>query len=75
MDNFEVPSRYQQAKDQESASADGYSRPDHSQCIMNVSHMTASFCVVLCRHTETNMLTKQNVCISVKQMHGGYFKA
>jgi len=56
MDNFEMLSRYQQAKDQEWASADGYSRPEFSQCIMEVLYMMATLCVVLCRQTETNIL-------------------
>ena len=67
MHNFEVPSRNQQARDQESASTDGYSRPEHSQCRMKVLQMTATLCVVLCRHTGTNMLTKQTICISIKK--------
>jgi len=67
MDNSEMVSRYQQAKDQEWASADGYSRPEYSQCIMEVLLMMVILCVVLRRHTESNMITKQNFCISAKE--------
>ena len=74
MDNFDLPSRYQHARDQESASADGYTRPEHSQCIMEVLHMTATLCVILCLDIVTNMLTKNKMFISVKKKYGKNYK-
>jgi hypothetical protein len=59
MSNFELPSQYQHAKVQESASADGYSIPQHSQFVLEVLHVTTTFRVVLCWHNETNMVTNR----------------
>ena len=61
MDNFEVPTRYQQAKDQESASSVGCSRPEHSQRILEVLHISATLCAVLCRHTDNIVVNETSV--------------
>jgi len=36
---------------------------------MEVLHMTATLCVVLYRHTDTKLLTEQNICVTVKKKY------
>lgn len=68
MDEFLVSSRYLIARVQESVTTDGYSSPEHNQCLLEVLYMAATFCLVLCWHTDSNMLTKHIICIALKKI-------